>query len=73
MTQIVMSTQGQEPALGEGGGLWGGRRIMNRRLPDVEVREGGTSHRRNIVYETQSSLQGGGGGVAKKTSGLVWP
>lgn len=45
---------------------------MNRRLPDVEVREGGTSHSRNIVYETQSSLRGGGG-VAKKTSGLVWP
>jgi hypothetical protein len=33
---------------------------MTRTLPDVEVREEGTSHRRNIVYKTQVFPAGGG-------------
>lgn len=35
---------------------------MNRSLPDVEVREEGTSHRGNIMYKTPASLPGAGVG-----------
>lgn len=50
----------------EGGDLWVGPCIMNRSLPDVEVRVEGTSRRENIVCKTQSSWRSvvapGGGG-----------
>lgn len=49
----------------EGADLWVGPCIMKRSLPDVEVREEGTSHRGNIVYKP--SLPGGvQRGVVKK-------
>lgn len=58
--QSVMSIQGPRSIpweKEEGGGLWVGPCIMNRSLPDVEVREEGTSQRENIMCKTQSSWQ----------------
>lgn len=55
----------------EGGDLWVGPCTMNRTLPDVEVREEGTSRRENIVCKTQSSLaECGCGGWGRMTHAL---